>query len=568
MKSKKVITIIMSLALMFTFMPSLAFAADAASWDDRYAGVTDTSKEHFDTKRTFSEDTGLITAVPQNKPSGTIGQPDKEAPAVTKYYYDLEGAALVYQDGVDSESKPVYKPVDGTTWTSQKFSVTNFAVKMVEPAYADGYKAETPKSAVKTSSDGVVALTAWDLKISSDYDATKLYQDQTVKLTVKAVPNDTVTSESQIDGSETKPNKWGAVAEATITVKGADKTPSTAVFYFDSTDGDYALKDGKLVGQYDGAAHKIVCDTVKDYTVAYSVYDDKAGQYVKTDAVTITDVAEAVKVKATFTKADDATTEERIFTARLASAGDVKIAFKEGEEGYSDPMYLVSGSTYDAASYIEIAAVKTYDKNMDTELKPAARLYDAATEKAVTANKTMLQSYFKDYYTIKTSTSKYNPNIVSLKIESKDLTAAEEKELDKKYEALNANFGTIIVTENDDANVALNGVDPRDDEIEFTSAPTKKTYKGTNTTKKGVLKKTKTFTVEAKANNGAVVKYKLVNAPKNKITINATSGKITVKKGLKKGTYTFKVKAYIPGSYTFLDKNASETQTIKIYVKK
>lgn len=73
------------------------------------------------------------------------------------------------------------------------------------------------------------------------------------------------------------------------------------------------------------------------------------------------------------------------------------------------------------------------------------------------------------------------------------------------------------------------------------------------------------FTVKAEASNGAAVKYKLINAD-DKIKIDKTSGKITIKKGLAKGTYSIKVKAYVPGMNEF--GYAQETQAIKIVIKK
>ena len=84
------------------------------------------------------------------------------------------------------------------------------------------------------------------------------------------------------------------------------------------------------------------------------------------------------------------------------------------------------------------------------------------------------------------------------------------------------------------------------------SAKTKKTT---------TIKKAKAFTIK-KAKG--TVSFKKVSGNK-KITINIKTGNITVKKGLKKGTYKFKVKVSAAGNTTY--KPNSKTVTVKIKVK-
>ena len=59
-----------------------------------------------------------------------------------------------------------------------------------------------------------------------------------------------------------------------------------------------------------------------------------------------------------------------------------------------------------------------------------------------------------------------------------------------------------------------------------------------------------------------------MNVNTSKITIDKKSGKITVKKGLTKGTYTVKVKAYVAGHTSGANAWGTDTQTIKIKIKK
>ena len=90
------------------------------------------------------------------------------------------------------------------------------------------------------------------------------------------------------------------------------------------------------------------------------------------------------------------------------------------------------------------------------------------------------------------------------------------------------------------------------------------------TIKLSKLKKNKkqTFKIVAKDQAGSVLKYSIKSVPKKAkkyISINKTTGKITVKKGIKKGKYKVKVKVSAAETDTY--KAASKTRTIKITVK-
>ena len=76
------------------------------------------------------------------------------------------------------------------------------------------------------------------------------------------------------------------------------------------------------------------------------------------------------------------------------------------------------------------------------------------------------------------------------------------------------------------------------------------------------LKKTKNFTVKTKATSGAKTTYKKVT--KGKISVSK-AGKVTLKKGLKKGKYNIKVK--VSCAETATAKAAEKTITLKITVK-
>ena len=81
---------------------------------------------------------------------------------------------------------------------------------------------------------------------------------------------------------------------------------------------------------------------------------------------------------------------------------------------------------------------------------------------------------------------------------------------------------------------------------------------------KKVAKKAQSFKLSAKSTSGSKVKYKLVKKNKN-IKFAASSGKVTVKKGVKKGTYKIKVKMTVSGNDMY--DAYSAIKTIKIKVK-
>ena len=105
-----------------------------------------------------------------------------------------------------------------------------------------------------------------------------------------------------------------------------------------------------------------------------------------------------------------------------------------------------------------------------------------------------------------------------------------------------------------------------------TSSSTEETTKADNTitvktTKKTIKysklkKKNQTFTIKASANDSAKLTFKKVSG--KKMTV-AKTGKVTVKKGLKKGTYKLKVKIVSQATSNY--NKASLTKTIKVVVK-
>ena len=563
---KGFIPALFALLTVFVLVPSMVFAANAASWDDMWAGVTDTDGLHFVTEREF-DSAGIVTATPQDDTS-IIGDP-KYAPTTPAYFYDLAGSGFV-TGGV---------AIDGKTFTQAAFESASFDVQLVEQPYTkpyvDGTKTKPEEAATATYPvsltydstaqiyKGTVSLTNWDLEIESTKYESGIEADQNVTFKfVKATPVDPV---DVLDSNY--PDLVGTVGQATVTVKGVAKTPATADFYIDSTDSlfhtDAATLDYALVFPFDGAAHTVVADTVPDWTVSYQVYNAATGKWDAVDAISITDAnnTDPMQAKAIFKKSGetDVTIDLEVVSYPMRFP---TISFMEGDiDGQA--VYLIEEGTYDPWDYVEMIPYAMDVKAVPETMKPFARYFNDASKKAVEANKAALFEAFKEYVDITATAGKNTPNEITLTFEGKDLTTAERTALDKKYEALFNNFGITDIfyetTYNADFTTAYANINwSADWEVEFTDTPTAVTYKA-----KKLKKKAASFTVTAFANNGAAVKYKLKNAPQ-KITIDKTTGEITLAKGLKKGKYKVTVKAYVPG---FSDE-AFETQDILIKVKK
>jgi hypothetical protein len=359
----------------------------------------------------------------------------------------------------------------------------------------------------------------------------------------------------------------GSVPVKAITVKAAKASAKNAKFYKDSVNDNNLIDTTSVHFDYNGNMHTVVMGEMTGYTVSWSIMNRATGKYETVLSPSITDVdvdGNALKVKAQVTSASDASdTASFNFNLYVDSADAPAFAFDEdGNAGAYK--YAVDGPTYDPTTFI---VVEPYEYG-----GPRYAQKDRANKQAAEANKETLMAFFNEVYQIDAKATKADPNTVKLEITGKDLsdwTDADWKAFDKKYEQLAANFGAewfYTDTSADEAIVFINSsfVTP---EIEFTNTPTAVTYKA-----KALKKKAKSFTVTATCNTGAAVSYKLINAPA-KISIDKTTGKITLKKGLKKGTYKIKVKAFVTTPYFseyygVESKGIAETQAITVKVKK
>ena len=91
---------------------------------------------------------------------------------------------------------------------------------------------------------------------------------------------------------------------------------------------------------------------------------------------------------------------------------------------------------------------------------------------------------------------------------------------------------------------------------------------GTKTYKVSALKKAKkTYKAVTVKNAQGTVTYKVTGNKKSKkyLTFNSKTGKVTVKKGTPKGTYTLKIKVTASGNDKY--NSSSKTVTVKVKVK-
>jgi hypothetical protein len=587
MKHKKLMAILLSLAIMVTFMPMMAFADDGTveaklvkTWTstDTYAKVTDSDNHSFNTSRVLSD--GFIEATAKDDDSladKTYKAPKWEATdgsAAVAYYYDLDNSAFVYGS----------KALNGTTWTSYdnfKNALASVEVQVVEPSYTDAMVANPSKKPDKKVINVTMGRVGEDRTFSmtgiknrtftlelSKYDTTKASEDQTVTLSVKKSEAINAVNVKDLNTADV----LGTIASATVTIKGTKATVDSAKYFWDTVGGANIQN-----GLYTGAAHSIVAEPVDGYTVSWQVYNKTSGKWDKVDAVSLTDAGE-VTFKAVWTKTSTGV-EEKSFekTAKILKVESYKsneryvsVTWDQAQNEVDEeryPQYTVPGTEYDAMNYVVVKAVEESMKDGESADQTTARLAkNAAIVAAVAANADELKAYLNDYFTVKDITTKADTKAgkVKFQITKKDLTADEKTALAKKYEKLTDNFGaSLTIDTTSKATIVLNGDASKDLEVSFTKAISSKTYKGSKTTKKGKLKKDQTIQFTAEAANGKAVKYKLINVDTSKIKIDKETGKVTLKKGLAKGTYKFIVKAYVPEVSL-----AYETQNVTIKVKK
>lgn len=573
-KAKKGLLITLFAAMMmFAFGAASVFAADVdGNWNADYSevtvdGTTYTPTTEIKVVREWVGD-GMIKAYVDDSAVDPAALPENKAKPV--YFYDFTGAKLA------ANGAALYSTYTKTNFEALFSTAPIDGLIVTVPSYVKDASTITPKTKALTAAE----LKGWTVKATqpADYDKDSLADQKfTIAGEIESTnANGSATNPYRVDNNE---------ITADVVVKGTTQTSADVNFFKDEVSAKIAdaIAFGKeltapvtdnaevpVTFTYDGAAHKVVGNEVAGFPVTWEVLNTKTGKYDAVGACPeVTNVGDTAKVKATITWTETktvsgtttTTTHKVINTFVLSVGANAKMPFfgfdKDGNLG--NFLYGIEGSEFDAYSFIQAKARET----------------DADTLKAaVEADQETLVAYFKDFYEVTTETTKANPDVIKMAMKEKKLSDSEVKALEKKYEALMKNYGVaagsklpIATTEANGSKATMNtnGNGLIIPEIEFVDSPTAVTYKA-----KKLKKKEASFTVTAVATNGQAVTYKLINAPA-KITIDKTSGTITLAKGLKKGKYNITVKAYIPMGFD--GKNdaftvPSETHAIKIKVKK
>jgi hypothetical protein len=567
-KHKSVVAILLAVMMIFSLMPTMAFAAESnyKFSDDLSQVVQSDGTVVVRTVKVWDPTSGQIEVKADTSQVGDLPEVVKE---MSFKYYDLNDS--VFQ----VKGNDIAASYNGSIAVSDIV-----ALKLKKPDYATATSGATTTKVVSLDKlKSYVGTSAWTcvVKLNGKTDTIEpKTDDQPV----------TVTMEQTWSTANNK-LVTGNPSPANTKVNARSAQPTEAEFYFDTVpavgeSGNRIYEGNTGYVLYDGAEHEVVMKPLKGYDVTYTTFNKKTGKQdaAPNNKVVLKDVLEeAVEVHATV--ADTATKKnkkEYVLTVNVLAAdaptfafdgnGDfvsnsVSAAYPNFSENY---IYVVAeGETYDPAEFVEARYAKS-----------ECKVTQAANKAATKANKEELKNFFKDCYNITKTTRKAYPDFEFLTIEEKTSKEVDFKELKTKYATLMRNFGInelnsyrlAYMLDEDDTDAAVYfkkeaAPETKFDDINFTGV-TKTVYSGKKAIKKGKLKKNQTFTVSAVADSGKEITY-VGSSSDKKITIDST-GKVTVKKGLKKGTYTLKVTAKTTKGDGYY--GAKATETYKIVVKK
>jgi hypothetical protein len=551
-KQKSVVAILLAVMMIFTFMPTMAFAQSEhhgdstyVNWDKSafsYVEVTDSASGETTTYRDihYSADSyGLIKAE-----AYLNGQPV----GYDAYFYDLKGAKL-YNNG----------EVKGS-WTHDEYTKlyttykTNWKVLLAKPDY--------------------IATSAWNVTNAVDL------ADVTIK--TKGEPAETTTAgEKKIievsftryydaDGTYEAPFLVGAVPTAEITIQDGSAALSNK-WYVDTLDKAGVAKlitdEGQHYGvvKYDGVQHTIKYDA-GNFTVSYEKRNTERGTWETVDAPVVKNVKDYGTYRAVYKN----------------KAG--KNVYKPSSDGMVIGVIPDTNlANYNAKAVFEFGKSNNknrYEVTEEQAAKPEA-FVQLIAKKYAESDAEELMKFFNDFYKITVVKGAANPNLQTWTIEEKytsaQKTGDEYKALYKSYETLLRNYYMWAdTTPRHDGFKVMFGIGSRDsmdvtvvkaddintkaDDITF-SGVTTKSFKAKKKTKK--LAKAKTFQVVAKADSGNVITFSATSS-NGKVSIDET-GVVTVKKNLKKGAKVkLVVKAKTAAGNGYKAASAEKTYIIKI----
>jgi hypothetical protein len=584
---------------MVTFMPTMAFAnvqdqgtrtPATGVWATDGASVTVNGNQWI-ARRSLVQSSGMIKA--QLDDSAYDSAALANVPYVDDvYYYDLTGATLYL---ADIYTQSGFEALFNSTAAGGKLNNPRFNIKT--PDYVYDY-ANQPKTVQNVALAGWTVTVAFPEDYEANSEADKYYTLTAVIESDGA--NGSLANPYRADSTTiTKQVKvLGQLPSVTAVKFYKDKVSTVAADATPSADGTFNIPD--VAFPYDGDAHKVVSNSVTGYTVKYATLNEATGKYEgeSDECPTVTNVGDRKKVKATITWTTTTTSgsttttttnsKSDTFVLTVSAVGAQMPRFQFDGKGdvisKNNNTNNVPNINNLTTSYIySIAEGEQYDA---TEWVDPVGLTSEPPVKAVVANEAALMDFFNDFYNIKKSTKAAYPDYEFLTIEKK-----ADKEFDKdtfaalktKHATLLKNFlgytdaqlknltydnfkNAVQTPVNSNGAVYFVKADPepvvandQDDDITF-SGVTTQTFKAKKKTKK--LAKTKSFQIKAVADSGNEITFSATTS-NSKIKVSKT-GKVTVKKGLKKGTYKVTVKAKTAAGNGYKAAKETKEYTVKI----
>jgi hypothetical protein len=559
-KAKKGLLIALFAAMMvFAFGATSAFATvsgvdpEDVSWNAPYYTQATYDGQTYVATQYFSSD-GLTAAVVPDLEDAT-------GKAIHVYFYDFTGATITSANPISYEN---YVGMNGN-------HEGQVAITMKKPENAISETGSATARLALRGHEPFFEYNAVNLTIKTDTNLSEDGGEAAIEAVVTTYGSQTgqIMTDSDAD-TYVDPILVGEIAPKTVTVnamagEGADWTVMNGKTEIAWTWED-GYGDAYFSGlKYDGNENTVVAKDRYNWSKKYQVRNEKTGKWSDVDAITYQHATgEWIDYRAVYsrTKADGSVEVDSNHYLSLyvgsAEAPSWKWTFGAKATDWTQAAYKLSAEqAADPSKFI------VFDNGLDADVD-----YDT------------IKAYFDETYEITSETSAVDANLTKWTAKQKALTTADMKALNKKYEQFLADYGLGVEVPDEasdaeqyrltkagaeDVNVEIEGsavINSKDDIVDITFAPTTKTI---HVKKAKALKKAKSFTVEATSKSGNAVTY-VLKTPSKKISIDPATGKVTIKNGLKKGTYKIKVTARTEAGNGY--KAAQDVANITIKIKK
>jgi len=378
-KHKSVVAILLAVMMIFTFMPTMAFAN--VTWSDDYKTATSDVENHVALGVNITwADSGLMTATTYNAQASVYD--------VTANATDDVGKTATFYDFTGSTVKIDGKTIPATMTKAGFEKIVNgtalLGAEVVQPSYTDGYVASKPGKAlisaefVGSGEDAHQVIKAGDkwsfTAVIEGYDKNAADKDQEV----------TISFKKTAENVENAAGALGTIPSVKFTVKGEPGAYDKAQVAVDGK------KAESMEVNYDGAEHTVSLINTGNATVKYQLFSATSGKYEDVSALTFKEVGEYTW-KAIATDPTDAKKSkpyEGTFKIKKAASPAVFGFNDDGDVG--DYEFMVEpGTEVDPWSYVI--------------------LRNGKTNAAAAANEATVLEYAKDFFKITSVTRKATP---------------------------------------------------------------------------------------------------------------------------------------------------------------